>query len=143
MKNILVAINFDDNDQKVLDKASKMAQAFSAKVWLVHIATPDPLFVGYDIGPQYIRDLRAAELRDEHRSIQDLAGELKKKGITSEGLLIQGSTVAMLIDETIKLKADLIIVGRSKRDAFYKKFRESISKGVLKKSKIPILVVPE
>lgn len=62
MKNILVTIDFNENENLLLDKAYQMAKAFGAKLWLMHIAAPDPDFVGYDVGPQYIRDARATEL---------------------------------------------------------------------------------
>ncbi len=143
MKNIVVAINFDTNDQKVLDMALALGKAFNAKLWVLHIAAPDPDFVGYEAGPQSVRDARAVELRTEHKRIQELAATLEKKGVPSEGLLIQGATVDTLIEEAKELRADLLIVGRRKHDFLHKTFRGSISKGVLKKSKIPVLVVPE
>lgn len=143
MKNILVAINFDKNDQLLLDKAFELANPFNAKLWLVHIAAPEHDFVGYEVGPQHIRDIRAEELRKEHKLIQKLANTLEKKGVTTEALLIHGATVEMIIEEAKKLHADMVIVGRSKRNFFYKTFVGSISKGIIKKSTIPVLIVPQ
>lgn len=73
MKNILVTIDFDVKTTLLIDNAYKLANAFGSKVWLVHIAAPDPDFVGYEIGPQYIRDNRAYELREEHRQLQNFS----------------------------------------------------------------------
>ena len=52
---------------------------FGSKIWLVHIAAPDPDFVGYEVGPQYIRDHRADELKKEHKLVKKYADELKAK----------------------------------------------------------------
>jgi nucleotide-binding universal stress UspA family protein len=142
VKNILVAIDFDKNVDVLIDKAFELAIKFNSKIWLMHIAAPDPDFVGYDAGPQYIRDCRAEDLRKEHRDIQKLASGLMEKGMHAEGLLIQGATIEMIIDESKKLNIDLIIAGHHKYGFFYKAFVGSVSAQIIKKSKIPVLIVP-
>ncbi len=142
MKNILVTINFDGNENLLLDKAFQLAKSFGSKIWLLHIAAPDPDFVGYEAGPQDIRDSRAAELRKEHRLIQEYSSGLKAKGVDSESLLIQGATIEMIIEESKKLHIDLIIAGHHEHGFFYNAFVGSVSAKIIKKSKIPVLLVP-
>ena len=90
MKNLLVCVDFNKEEILLIEKAHDLAKAFGAKIWLVHIVAPNPEFIGYEKGPQYIRDSRAEELRKEHRLVQDYANNLIGKGIEAEGLLIQG-----------------------------------------------------
>lgn len=142
MKNILVTIEFNENEELLLDKAIELAKPFHAKVWLMHIAAPDPDFVGYEVGPQYIRDTRADELKSEHKKLDAYVTGLKNKGIETEGLLIQGATTQMIIDESKKLHVDLIIAGHHEHGFFYKAFVGSISSEIIRKSKIPVLIVP-
>jgi len=142
MKNILVSIDFNEQEQFLLDKAYELGKAFHAKIWLVHIAAPEPDFVGYGVGPQYIRAMRASELRDEHHTLQMYTEKLVKKGVEAEALLVQGATVDMVIKEAQKLKADLIIAGHHDHNFIYKAFMESVSAGIIKNSKIPLLLVP-
>jgi nucleotide-binding universal stress UspA family protein len=142
MKNILVTIDFDENEKVLLEKAIQLGTAFQSKVWLLHIAAPDPDFVGYDVGPQYIRDSRATELRSEHKLLQKYAADLKAMGIDAEGLLIQGATIEILIEESKKLNVDLIIAGHHQHGFLYNAFTESVSSNIIKKSKIPVLIVP-
>ena len=142
MKNILVTIDFKRNDQLLIDKAFQLAESFDSKLWLIHIAAPDPDFVGYEVGPQYIRDSRASDLRKEHKLLQEYADKLKKKGVNAEGILVQGATIEMILDEAKKLNVDLIIAGHQEHNFIYKVFVGSVSKGVVKKSKIPVLLVP-
>ena len=142
MKNILVTIDFVNNEKQLIDIALQLAESFKAKLWLLHIASPDPDFIGYDVGPQYIRDFRAEELRKEHKLLQEYADTLKKKGIDSEGLLVQGATIEMIIEESKKLNVDLIIAGHHERGFFYNAFVGSVSAKIIKKSKIPVLIVP-
>jgi nucleotide-binding universal stress UspA family protein len=142
MKNILVTIDFNENEKLLLDKAFQLAESFDAKLWLMHIAAPDPDFVGYEVGPQYIRDSRASDLRKEHKLLQEYATIFKKKGVDSEGILVQGPTIEMIIEESKKLKVDLIIAGHHDHGFFYNLFVERVSAEVIKKSKIPVLIVP-
>lgn len=142
MKNILVALDIDNDAQKLLDQASQMAEKFGSKVWIIHIAAPDPDFVGYEAGPRFIRDNRAEELRGEHKVLQKFAADLAKRDIASEGLLIQGPTVEMILKEAAKLRADLIIIGFHEHGFLYKAFKGSTTSEVIKNSGIPLLVVP-
>ena len=48
----------------------------------------------------------------------------------------------MIIEESKKLNADLIIAGHHEHGFFYNAFVESVSAEVIKKSKIPVLIVP-
>jgi nucleotide-binding universal stress UspA family protein len=142
MKNILVTIEFNRNEQLLIDKASELAKSFGSKVWIMHIAPPDPDFVGYRVGPQYIRDSVGKDIRKEHRVLQEYATKLKKEGINAEGILIQGATIKMIIDESKKLNIDLIIAGHHEHGFIYNSFVGSVSAEIIKASKIPVLIVP-
>lgn len=142
MKNILVTIDFNKNEQLLIDKASQLARAFDSKLWLIHIAAPDPDFVGYEAGPQYVRDARASDLRKEHKLLQEYSNTLNEKGINAEGLLIQGATIEMVIEEAKKLNVELIVAGHQEHGFLYNALRGSVSGQIVKKSKIPVLVVP-
>ncbi len=96
MKNILVPIDFNNNEKTLLDKALEFAKAFKAKIWLLHVAAPEPEFIGFGVGPQYIRDSRATELRKEHRLMNDFANKLQLKGFDCEGILINGARPSSL-----------------------------------------------
>jgi nucleotide-binding universal stress UspA family protein len=142
MKNILVALDFDGGFDILVSRSTQLAKAFNAKLWLMHIAAPDPDFVGFEVGPQYIRDSRANELREEHRMLQKYTEDLKHSGINAEGLLVQGGTVEMIIEESEKLGIDLIVCGHHDHGFLYKAFIGSVSAQIIKKAKIPVLLVP-
>ena len=142
MKNILVTIDFDKGVNLIINKSVELAEKFNSKIWLMHIVAPDPEFVGYGVGPQYIRDFRAKDIRKEHQLLQSYSDELQKKGINTESLLIQGPTIEMIIDESKKLAIDLIIAGHHEHGFLYNAFVGSTSGEIIKKSKIPVLIVP-
>tara|TARA_R100001369_G_scaffold954_3_gene3127 strand:- start:86902 stop:87354 length:453 start_codon:yes stop_codon:yes gene_type:complete len=141
-KNIMVAVDFNDAVGKLLGYAEALALRFEAKIWIVHVADPDPDFVGYEPGPQYIRDFRADELRDEHKKLQNISNMFLDKQIESAALLIQGSTVETVLNEAKKLKADLLIVGNHKHSFLHNLLSESVSLELLKNGNIPLLTIP-
>lgn len=142
IKNILVAVDFNDSIGEVMSYAESIALKFEAKVWVVYVAAPDPDFVGYEPGPQYIRDFRADELREEHRRLQKICESFLSPDIETEALLIQGSTVETVIEEAEKLNADLLIVGTHKHSFLHNLLKESVSLKLLKKGNIPLLAIP-
>lgn len=142
MKKILVAIDFSESTPLVINQAMMLAQATDSKVWLIHIAAPEPDFVGYQTGPQTERDFMAHKFREEHREIQQWAEQLRQKGIDVVALLLQGATIEKILLEADKLAVDMIIVGSHGKTGLYKVLVGSVSEGVLKGANCPVLFVP-
>lgn len=143
MKNILVALNLEHNFQKLIDKSVELAEKFNSKIWLIHIADPDPDFVGYEVGPQYIRDSKAEEFKATHAKLQSITETVKKNtGLEAESLLVQGPTVETILEEAKKLNTDLIVIGHESHSFLYKAFVGETSIAVTKDADIPILLVP-
>lgn len=142
IKNILVAIDFNETVGDLLSYAEGIAFKFQSKIWVVHVAAPNPDFVGYEAGPQYIRDFKAEELSEDHRALQKLCSTFVDESIECEALLIQGSTVETVIEEAKKLNSDLLIVGTHKHSFFHDLFSENVSLELLKKAEIPLLAIP-
>jgi nucleotide-binding universal stress UspA family protein len=142
LQNILVAVDFGDGDQTLLEAALQMAQKFPAKIWIVHVAAPDPDFVGYEPGPQYIRDGRADVLKNEHKILHTYAEQMKNAGVNSEALLVQGQTVETILEEAAKLKINLFIAGTHKHGFLHRWLNTNAPIELAKRSKIPLLIVP-
>lgn len=142
MKNIVVAIDKDGTNNAAIRMARSLAKAFGAKVWLVHVAAPDPAFVGFDAGPQSARDERARQLREEHRALQDMAEALRHESLTAESRILEGETVATLLRHGQAVAADMIILQRSNRSSLARKFIGATCESVVRHSECPVLVLP-
>lgn len=142
MKNLLVALDMKPSDSLLLAQASLLAEKCGSKIWMIHVASPDPDFVGFEMGPKYIRDFVADELRTEHRQLQAYATELKVKSLDAEGLLVQGPTIDMIEAEVKKLNIDLLILGSHKHGFLYEAFVGNTAVRIIKESSIPVLIVP-
>ncbi len=108
----------------------------------MHVAEAEPDFVGFDAGPDVVRDQIAKEFRDEHRAVQAHAESLRQAGIEASALLIRGPIIETVLNEAQRFEADLLIVGSHGFGAMYDLLVGSSSRGILKRSEIPVLVVP-
>lgn len=142
MRNILVPIDFSPITESVVEFSRTLAECFSARLCLLHVASPDPDFVGFDAGPQSVRDQLAEHLREEHRRIQMTATELRDAGIETAALLVQGATAEKILSEAEEQAADLIVMGSHGHGAMHRALMGSVSERVLRKAVCPVTIIP-
>jgi len=143
MKNILSLIDFSGLTDEIIQKSIELAGFYKAKCWIVHVAKGDPEFVGYEVGPQYIRDDRAHKLRTEHHRLDELKKRVSDSGVEVESLLIQGSILETIFHEVEKLEIDMVILGSHGHGRLYEIFVGSVCEGVLRNVDVPILIIPD
>lgn len=145
MKNILIPLELTNTsiEERIVTTAISYSKELKAKCWLIHVASPDPEFVSPGNGPQYVRDQIAQELRSEHRQIQTIADLFAEHKVEAEGLLIQGATHEMIMEEINKLDIDLLILGNKKHSFIDVFFRGSVTDELMSKVNIPILLIPD
>jgi nucleotide-binding universal stress UspA family protein len=141
MQRILAALDFSPVTRAVVEQAASLARAYGAELTLIHAAAPEPAFVGYDVGPQTVRDARARALRTEHREIQELADELRGRGLRAKALLVQGPAIETILRESRELGADALVIGSHGHGALYDLLVGSVAKGVLRDAPCPVVVV--
>ena len=139
---LLVCVDLSEFTEIIVKKIEEIAKALSAKVWLLHNAVPEPDFVEFKADPQAARESLAKKFHAEHRQIQELADRMRKAGLDTTALLVHGATVETILKEASELEVDMIVVGSHGRRAMHQLLVGSVSEGVLRKSRCPILVVP-
>jgi nucleotide-binding universal stress UspA family protein len=142
MKHLLVPVDFSDVTPRVLAQALQLARAFGARVTLLHVAPPDPAFVGYAAGPDSVRDQVAHDLREEHRRLGEYHHDLTVAGVSGTALLVQGFPVEKIITEVKSLQVDFIVMGSHGRSSLRHMLVGSVTDGVLREATCPVLVVP-
>ncbi|MGI9265225.1 MAG: universal stress protein [Gammaproteobacteria bacterium] len=140
--NILVTVDFSNTTDRVMQVTSAIAHGNDAHVYLLHVADPEPDFMGYDAGPEVVRDQVAHSYNEAHRHTQKLAESLRGSGLEATALTIQGAIVESVLDQAEKLDAGFIVVGSHGHGAVYDLLVGSISEGIVRQSARPVLVVP-
>ena len=139
---VLMAINFSENSKRLVEKTTSLLRSSLGSVWLLHVAEPDPDFVGYEVDTAVMRDQVAEQYHSEHLRLQELAGFLRIQGYDAKALLIQGETGKTIIQQAEKLGVDLIVIGSSEHGALYHFLLGDTIQGVLHDSGRPVLVMP-
>lgn len=148
--NILVAIDFSDITEQVLLQTHKLANAMSAKVYLLNVAEPNPDHIAYDydpaamyaIDPSEIRDSIAKRFHEEHRKLQGYAEHMRNDGLECKALMVQGPTVEMLLKEAEQLEVDFMVAGTHGKGIISQVLLGSTSEELIKNSPLPVYLVP-
>ena len=139
--NAVVALDFSAVSEQQLAVIGRLTRQ-DRHIYLLHVAEPNPDFVGFDAGPDVVRDQMAEQFHREHEQIQAMAQLLRDDGHDATALLVQGPTVDTILAQAEKLDADLIVVGSHGHGAVFDMLVGSISAEVIRRSTIPVLVVP-
>jgi len=139
---ILVAVDLSESTQTIVEKVEEINKEYPAKVWILHNAVPEPDFVEFKVDPLAARETLAKKFHEEHRQIQEIANRLRKAGLDATALLVHGPTVEYILKEASELNVDMIVVGSHGRGAMYQLLVGSVSEGILRKSRCPVLVIP-
>lgn len=140
--NYLIAVDFSPVTADVMRWTGKHARK-TDRIFVLHAAEPNPVFVGYEAGPEVVRKQVADEYKREHKEVQKLAEKLRKKGLKAKSLLVQGGAVKTILGQAKKHKADLIVMGSHGHGAVFQLLVGSIATGVLQKSPLPVLLIPD
>ena len=144
MKNILMTIKDCEattTSSPILEKTIELANNCSSKVHIIHIAPPscEP---PYNIDSEIFRREVAKELRDKHDFLLHLEKHLRDVNIDATALLVQGSIISTILQESERLAIDLIMLGHQKHSTLYRALMGDATEGLLTKSSCPIMFVP-
>ena len=142
MKTILVPVDFSDTTAPVVAEAQVLARALGADLVLLKVAEPEPDFVGFEPGPQTVRVAVAHDYRVEHTRLDELKAQAAAGGLTVTALHVQGPIVEKILDQAKERGAAMIVMGSHGHGALYELLVGSITQGVLKGAKCPVVVVP-
>ena len=145
MKNILVAIDSCESTttaSPIVERTIELANAFSSKVWVIHIAPYTRRPIPFNVDSDVIRREVAAELRNQHDYLQRLAQCLRDRDIDAKALLVEGATIRTILQESERLDIDLIVLGCHRHRLLSGVLMEFTEEGLLSKCPRPIMFVP-
>ena len=139
--NILVAVDFSNATQMILEKTETLALDLSAKVYILHVIEQE-LDLDDEFGSETIYNQISREFPMEYKELQKAVDKLRKSGIDATAILTQGITVEMIVQKSKKLAAGMIIIGSHGHGGVHHLMFGSVSEGVLQSSSCPVLVIP-
>lgn len=148
---LIAAIDFSDITPRLLEHSTSLAKALGAELFLIHVAEPNPDHIAYDYDPATVYTIDSTEVRNsiaqrfqqEHKTLQQYSADIREQGISCTALMIQGVTVELLLKEAERLQADFIIAGTHGKGLISQLLLGSTSEQLIRKSTIPLHLVPE
>ena len=140
--NILVAVDLSPASDVVIEAARGIAELTGVSVYILHAVETEADFICPEGDPKTRRIRVAKEFPMEHGREQTLANKLLDDGLDASALLVCGSAVETTLKEAEVLEAGLIVIGTHGYGAVYDVLIGSYSAGIIRKSKLPVLVVP-
>lgn len=138
---IITAIDFSTATEAVLKTTKSYAKQLNADVLLVHVE-PEEKTSKRSLPDMGDAEKPPADVRPELFRLQKDAKALQRCGVKTEAVLLQGPVNKTIVAEAKRSGADLIITGAHGHRFMNKNCVGSTSEGLLKLSKIPILIVP-
>jgi nucleotide-binding universal stress UspA family protein len=161
MKRILVPVDFSPAMDGVLTLAREMARAFQAELHLVHVRELPalPVFpaatVGYPgIGIPEMNmtggmalvppalDPAAPPDEKQRNRLETLADDYGRRGMRCSAHERDGNVVDEILKTADELAVNLVIMGSHGHGSIYNLLVGSVTEGILKASRRPVLLVP-
>jgi len=143
---ILLAVDLKSGTDQLLAEVQRYGRALDAVIDIIHVAEPDPDFVGYlkiDDQETTIRNSKSQALRSEHNQTHELAETLKNQGLrVDHSLTVQGPTLETIFEHVSKFGSNLLILGSHRHGAFYRFWFGENAVEAAKRPPCALLIVP-
>ncbi len=140
--NIIVAVDLSPASAKIIEAAHGVAELTGVSVYVLHVIESEPDYASFAATPEAQHDKVALDFPVEYNAVQALVDKLQDDGLDASALMLRGPAVETTLKEADRLGAGLIVVGTHGHAAVYDVLIGSYSAGIIRKSKLPVLVVP-
>lgn len=143
-QRILVPVDLSEFNRKVISIAIAQAKLVpDSEIYLIHVVTLDIGVIVSETGFTYLPELEENTLKEETRAVEELKEMIEKEGIVCKLIVKQGIPSEVIIQEATDLNIDLIVIGSLGHNMLYNVFIGSVATEVIKRSPVPLLVVPK
>jgi nucleotide-binding universal stress UspA family protein len=151
MKTILIAIDYSPTAETVAKAGYELAKALNAQTVLLHVVADPTYYASLKYSPIFGFDnfssiniiqtdtdeqLRIASYQYLNKSKQLLGDE------TIQTVVKNGECGETILSAATELNADIVVMGTHSRRGFEKILLGSIAEHVLRKSLIPVFIIP-
>jgi len=140
MKNIVVAVDFSDITELLVNQAIELAKCFSSSVFLIHVENQNKDISGFET-TNGIDEIHQ-EFHKETGLLNSLAQTIRDHSIETHAIFVEGVVVNSILEEARRVNANVIIAGTHGHNVIEDLFLGGVSLGIAKQSTCPVLLVP-
>lgn len=142
MKVLLAAVDFSDASPRIVERAAEFARVFGARLVLLHVVEPVASYVPVGAAMDVIETAPPPVMEEDLAAQQEHLNRLAAGIENVDTVAIIGLAADEIVTQAERHGAGMILLGSHGHGALYHLFAGSVVTGVLKRSKIPVLVVP-
>ncbi|MBT5901623.1 MAG: universal stress protein [Opitutaceae bacterium] len=142
MKTLLVPLDFSPATSSVLEEASRLANALSAEVILMHSTQPPIVTSDYGLAVENVQEIVAVTEKHAGTQLSHALSTLEQQQIKTRVHHCHGSAITCIVEYAKEQDADYIIMGSHGHSAIYDLLIGSTTQGVLKAAPCPVIIVP-
>lgn len=147
--HILVPVDGSELSFSAVRHAAEIAKTFKAKLTLISIVAEDPFTdpnFKYYYSPAITRELFIQAYQNAENILEKASAIASYIGVSSETKVIQASSKTSIVGDaiiqtTVQLPADLIVMGSNDRKGFRKMLLGNVAAEVMRSTQLPVLVV--
>ncbi len=141
IKKVLIAMDYDETSQRVVESGYALAKALNAKVSLIHVISEQPVYYSaYNYLHEFQIDLTPDLQISTQKFLNKVTKHLDDKSI--ETIVKVGDISETILKTAEELKFDVIVMGSHSRRWLENIIMGSAVADVLKNTTIPLFVVP-
>jgi nucleotide-binding universal stress UspA family protein len=133
MRKVIVGYDGSESAHRALLRVAKLIQNGMA----VTVVSAVPLDVG-SLGPELPEP---SEVAEHARQLEEALEFLKTHGIKAQGIKVEGNPADIILEETRKVGADLVVVGTGGKNAVERFVLGSVSDKVAHRAPCDVLIV--
>ena len=138
MKTILVPVDLSKVSESVVDAAIALGRDTHANLVVFHVIRP-PIAVS-----EFPQDYEEVTLIAERVAADALAryrGQVEAHGVEVTTRMAFGQPVACILEESERLQPQYLVMGSHRHTAIYELLLGSTTRGIVRESKFPVLLV--
>lgn len=141
MKKILVCLDLSEISNSVVEGACRFATEIGASIHLVYVS-PHRGQMNTHVVENLAKETSIIMIK-ENQKMEKFESLCKEKGIESDSSILSGNVIDAICDEAKEIDPDFIIIGSETTNAAVHMIKGSVGAGLLKKLKLPLLLIPD
>jgi universal stress protein A len=142
MKTVLAPIDFSARSELVISEAITLARCLAARLVLLHVVQPLPLIPPTFGAERLGAELPASATASAAGRLRDLQRALLSDAVTAHAIHVVGEPGLCIVEQAVRLDADLVVMGSRGHTAFYDLMIGSTASHVLRCAPCPVVLLP-
>lgn len=145
MKSLLLPIDFSGVTSHAVAAVERIVRGQDIKIWVLYCVNQMPALAAVTETPVVLL-ARECELPErypgEYQELQRVVSQFQQHGFNAEGIFTSGAVADSILIAAREHHVDMIVMGAQGHRTLYDVFVGSVTKSILQRSALPVLVVP-